>query len=406
MFDAMQNLANLADPSNAFIIEDNCIIGTKINLAGDIDIPEGITSIGKDAFSSQAITRVHFPSTLKTIGDSAFAHCSDLTGISFADNAQITTIMDKAFYECGSLVSIELPETVNYLGSYAFAYCAFSLLKARIIPEVVIPKNAYVYEACFSCTNIDILRIQSINVISGAFAGSRVFRVFWESEARNIPSSAFENCPQLCEFNFVESANLKYIDARAFALCKNLYSIAIPEGVTHIRQEAFYYSGLQYFKAPTTLKAIGKNAFANTPCLEVDLNDADLERVGDLAFANTQITELTIRGHIEALNVNIVSSCKQLACLRIGKNVRYFFGNQTNSMHLKTARFDFAIIVEGSQTRCNKGVIAHLIFIPKDTDEANRREDIKTSLEPPEMIEGMENAYGRYIKSAGTIIYY
>ena len=52
-----------------------------------------------------------------------FYNCSAQT-ITFADNLQIATIGDYAFFECGSLTSITIPASVTSIGNKAFDYCS------------------------------------------------------------------------------------------------------------------------------------------------------------------------------------------------------------------------------------------------------------------------------------------
>ena len=60
----------------------------------DVVIPEGITSIGDNAFSSIQLTSIELPSTLTSIGNSAF-HSTQLTSVVLPE--VVTSIADSAF---------------------------------------------------------------------------------------------------------------------------------------------------------------------------------------------------------------------------------------------------------------------------------------------------------------------
>ena len=93
-----------------------------------INIGEGITSIAASAFACSGdpryygnVTTVNLPSTLKTIGKSAFAYCSGLVDVTIPYG--VTTINNTAFEYCSSLTSIIIPASVTSIGSDAFFGC-------------------------------------------------------------------------------------------------------------------------------------------------------------------------------------------------------------------------------------------------------------------------------------------
>lgn len=59
--------------------------------------------------------------SVTSIGDSAFAGCTELTSIDIPDS--VTSIGDRAFSGCSGLTSIVIPNSVKYIGHEAFAYC-------------------------------------------------------------------------------------------------------------------------------------------------------------------------------------------------------------------------------------------------------------------------------------------
>jgi uncharacterized repeat protein (TIGR02543 family) len=88
--------------SGSFLVTDNVVTGNT-NCAGEAVIPDGVTSIGKYAFSRTSLTSVTFPDSLESIGYAAFARTS-LTSVTFPDS--LTTIGDSAFYLATSLTSV------------------------------------------------------------------------------------------------------------------------------------------------------------------------------------------------------------------------------------------------------------------------------------------------------------
>ena len=90
-------------------------------VSGDVEIPNGVTTIGSHAFSYLNVNSVTIPNSLRSIGSEAFMFCSGLTRISIPES--VTSIIGYAFYACPDLTSVIIGENVTSIGSSAFAYC-------------------------------------------------------------------------------------------------------------------------------------------------------------------------------------------------------------------------------------------------------------------------------------------
>ena len=97
-------------------------------------IPQGITSIGVEAFSRcKFLTSITIPDSVTSIGDWAFSSCDSLASITIPNS--VTSIGDGAFESCYSLTSITIPDSVTSIGDWAFASCNF--LTSVTIPDSV-----------------------------------------------------------------------------------------------------------------------------------------------------------------------------------------------------------------------------------------------------------------------------
>ncbi|MDE5930143.1 MAG: leucine-rich repeat domain-containing protein, partial [Muribaculaceae bacterium] len=100
-------------------------------------LPETLTTIGRNAFSSSGLQSVYIPDAVSFIGESAFALNTRLSSITFGKGCKILpvsvldgcteltelilsegieTISDKAFASCTALESISIPATVSKIG--------------------------------------------------------------------------------------------------------------------------------------------------------------------------------------------------------------------------------------------------------------------------------------------------
>ena len=108
--------------SSAYYANGALYYGKDAFLAGcrqaDVDIPEGVTSIGHHAFYfAVGVTGVTIPEGVTEIGESAFNHCSSMTWVNIPNS--VTTIGDMAFFWC-ALKSVTIPSGVTEIGADAF----------------------------------------------------------------------------------------------------------------------------------------------------------------------------------------------------------------------------------------------------------------------------------------------
>ena len=137
---------------NDFVIENGVLKKYK-GQGGDVVIPEGVTSIGAEAFSGcSSLASVVIPKGVTSIGNWAFYDCSSLTSVVIPEG--VTSIGIRAFCGCTSLTSIVIPEGVTYIGWEAFYGC--SSLASIVIPEGVTSIGERAFYDCSSLTSVVI----------------------------------------------------------------------------------------------------------------------------------------------------------------------------------------------------------------------------------------------------------
>ena len=120
-----------------------------------ITIPSSVTSIGNGAFyCCSGLTSITIPDSVTSIGNGAFCRCSGLTSLKVEDGnpkydsrnncnaiiesstntliagcktttipSSVTSIGEKAFAHCTDLTSITIPNSVTSIGNGAFSGC-------------------------------------------------------------------------------------------------------------------------------------------------------------------------------------------------------------------------------------------------------------------------------------------
>lgn len=91
------------------------------NLQGKINIPDGVTKVGKQAFAGTQIEEVVIPGSMKLDVNPVFSRCSKLTKIRICDG--VSEIGTRYFNGCTGLTMIELPASITNIENMAFASC-------------------------------------------------------------------------------------------------------------------------------------------------------------------------------------------------------------------------------------------------------------------------------------------
>ena len=148
-------------------------------------VPEGIITIGSHAFyKCFDLVEASLPSTLREVGNHAFAGCS----LARADlPREVRSIGGHAFAEC-EFESIVLPEGLRHLGPGAFCDCAE--LKSVTLPNRLAAIEPYTFESCSSLRSVVVPDgVTSIGSLAFAFSG--VTSVSLPASVEHIEDHAF-----------------------------------------------------------------------------------------------------------------------------------------------------------------------------------------------------------------------
>ena len=276
-----------------------------------ITLPSSVISIGSYAFSScSKLTEVTIPNSVTDIEQHAFYDCSSLTSViwnatnytspsSYAESpfygisSQITSFsigenikIIPAYLCCGmkSLPAITIPNSITNIGHCAFADC--SSLKSIIIPDNVTAMGANVFGDCVGLHHIE-WNVKSCTVYSD---NEYVYPIFYGCE--NVESVTF-------------GENVETIPTYLCYGMKYLPSIAIPNSVTDIEQNAFDDCSL--------LTSVIWNAKNH--------NNPSSPEESPFYGISSQITSFSIGENVETLPAYLCFGMKILPSITIPNNV-------------------------------------------------------------------------------------
>ncbi len=307
-----------------------------------------VKTIGWQTFSGcTALTKITVPDTVVSFDFYAFENCTALADVVLGENSALSGVYEGAFYNCTSLVNIALPAAVIEISDYAFYNCRS--LTAIPLAEGAALKGIYAY-AFYGCEQItQIPHFPQLREIGAyAFAGTSVVEYTLPKTVTSIDLTAFVDSK--LEAIYVEEGGVSYtsidgvlleygatsitetdaivlwphckiyvlgegkttieladtaliregvvsnwvlaptvvnISDRAFANCKELLNVEIPNHVITIGNYAFVgCSGLKSITISEGITSIGSHAFSSCTALtEINFNAVALDDVSDRVFA-------------------------------------------------------------------------------------------------------------------------
>ncbi|MBQ3325206.1 MAG: leucine-rich repeat protein [Muribaculaceae bacterium] len=304
-------------------ISDNLDALTSIDLSGVSIVPYSNTSnplfnnevsyaencIPPMAFFGKKVSQVTLPAGTRAIGKAAFAGCKQLVSIDLPEG--IDSIASFAF-SSSAVGRITIPTTLKSLGMGAFAHCQ-ALLSANVMPSspMALPKDAFL-----DCMFLNVLSLGP-NVIAigdGALSGTPQLKTITFTGQNNIASigrAAFVGSG-ITNFNFAQSSGLSEIKDWAFAQSKQV-SATIPASVNNLGKGAFYYaSELTSFIPNQNCDTIADMLLAGTAITNDNAAGTKTRYIGNYAFYNTPITELTLPATLEYMGTQAMAGTTEL----------------------------------------------------------------------------------------------
>ena len=327
-FDFDPNTKTITGYSQSLDAPKNVVIPSEINGVS-------VEKIGSRAFAGCQITSVVIPSSVRTIGSSAFSGSINLANVSFGAGSQLESAATDAF--SGTKVeNLKLPNSVNEenKGTESTSETESNQSEPPIAmneaptntPEEFFDFNAesrtIVGYSQRSDAPKDIVIPSEFNGVpvekigDRAFAGYQLTSVVIPPSVKEIGKEGFRNNPLLSSVKLNEG--LEIIGEQGFSNI-GINSIYIPSTVKEMGKEIFFNSEklkTVTFANNSNLKSISDECFDSTSLESIDIPNS-VESIGNSAFSSTKLRTITIPDSVNNIDASAFSANELLKEIHI-----------------------------------------------------------------------------------------
>ncbi len=291
------------------------------------------------AFSScRLVEEIELPHGITRIGKSAFSGCTNLFAPTIPDS--VTVIGDYAFRNCKRFYTVVLPQSITHIGLGAFEGC--SNISAISVPFVGQAANGsgnkyfgYIFGAKESSAHLTKIsdNLKSITVTGGTTIGNSAFSHCKSLETIKLPptlkvihSGAFfldKSIKQVEISDLAAWCNIKMSSTDANPLTygaklllngEEISELIIPDGVTEI--SPFTFNGCKNITSLSMSKdvsKIGEGAFRNCSALQkVTLGDGVTVLRPSAFYGCEALTKVTLSDNLTEIGSSAFRNCKSL----------------------------------------------------------------------------------------------
>ncbi|MBQ0028559.1 MAG: InlB B-repeat-containing protein [Lachnospiraceae bacterium] len=269
----------------------------------EINLPEGMTTIGYNAFkgcSNSKLTSVRIPSTvtkistygfygasylsgvdlpagLTSIGTGAFYGCSKLAGNLIIPDS-VTDINKNAFYNCYALKSLTLPKNLKKIGDTAFYNC-YGLNCELILPEGITSIGTSSFKQCKALTGILCIPSSLTTISSNAFLDCKKLEgLSIANGPTKIATSAFEGCEGMSGELIIPDSVVN-VESRSFYGCNFSGTLSVSNNLKFWGDDVVDLTKFEKIYNPSTIPIDLPQIEDYKWIIEEDPNEAEIFRI-------------------------------------------------------------------------------------------------------------------------------
>lgn len=289
-------------------------------------------------YSRNKVGAYTVPSGVTEIANCAFERCEGLTQITLPEG--LVTIGEGAFNMSGICTPITIPNSVKTIKRQAFGGLRNPISKVHVGSGVTDP-NWYMFSYSTGIQSIELANGPTY-LGEGALCGCEALtKVYFPNSYEEIGDDTCNGCISLTSVRI--GPKVKLIGRAAFANCTSLSSISIPNGVTTIKDGAFYNTAITKVTLPSSVTSIGADAFPKG--CKVTFSSS-LIQMDDGSYASASKATV-LRYSATYKQTEARSMLSMINSFRTGKEAWWYEGEVGGSKHaakgLKKLTYDYTL---------------------------------------------------------------
>lgn len=275
-----------------FIIQNNTI--TKIRSLNDLTSNETIEKLIIPSSFSKNNELIHVTSINKNVFSKSFRKGSSLGIVgkfTYTINCLyiedgIEEIDDSAFCNADAIKKVRWPSTCKTIPSKCFEYCDALQEIENIDGVTAIFDNAFAFSGITKFT-----WPSNCNIIpDGCFDSCYYLKEFIHNDLiTRVGELAFMECLALKSFSWPK--NCDCIPLKCFARCESLKNITINNNIKNIEAFAFMGTNIEAFEWPSNCEVVSEGCLSNCHNLRSILFSGNITKIGAFAFCGTIIRQ-------------------------------------------------------------------------------------------------------------------
>lgn len=275
-------------------------------------------------YKNSKIKTVVWPKCLQEVGESAFAYCGSLKNVILHDGV---TVIGKSAFSGSPVEFYDFPKSVEKIGASAFADTRLGAI--RFDKKVEIGEGAFAWStlqeldlpyptdsiapAAFVNTNLKRISIgEGVKYIgANAFASCPIAEAQLPSSIREIGGGCFSNCPFLGGIEPIDG--VRYIGKVAYEVTdQSRTAYNVKDGTVMLGDDLFQYVSAGDYTLPASVEIIGESAFASSGIKSLP-NLPNLKRIhADAFYACEKLGRVIIPESVEYISPSAFSNCDAL----------------------------------------------------------------------------------------------